>query len=345
MPHLVNKANILSDVFTLFGNKSTLRDYPLKIRFVGEVGVDAGGVCRDMLVEFWEAAYRQFFDGSSHLVPAVHAQSDMSTFRILGTVLSHGYLFCNALPTRITFPCLAAIFLGIGVKIPEKILLNSFFDYLSVVEQKVLKECFKKSSGIFPEDLNNKLIGLLDRFGFRQIPKPENLKQLLVEAARFEFLNKPLAALSNFNAGIPNSEQAFWSGLSVEQLYNLYITLTASPSKVLQLLEDPPSQIPSEERVFQYLQQFIGNLPVEEASLFMRFVTGSCVCPSTKLKVSFNRLSGLARRPIAHTCGYTLELSTAYHNYIDFATEMRTILHDVGEWMPCRSIICIAAVC
>ena len=106
------------------------------------------------------------------------------------------------------------------------------------------------------------------------------------------------------------------------------MTLIASPSKVLQLLEDPPSQSPSEERVFQYLQQFIGNLSVEEVGLFLRFVSGSCVCPSTKLKVSFNRLSGFARRPIAHTCGYTLELSIAYHNYIDFATELRTILHD-----------------
>ena len=96
-------------------------------------------------------------------------------------------------------------------------------------------------------------MNLLDRFGFRQIPKPENLKRLLVEAARFEFLNKPLAALSSFNAGIPDNEQPFWNAFSVEQLHSLYMTFTASPSKVLQLLEDPPSQTPSEERVFQYL--------------------------------------------------------------------------------------------
>ena len=75
-----------------------------------------------MPIEFWQAAFGKFFDGSTLLVPAVHAQSDMSVFRILGTILLHGYVFCNVLPTRIAFPCLAAIFLGIDAKIPQKIL-------------------------------------------------------------------------------------------------------------------------------------------------------------------------------------------------------------------------------
>ena len=186
-----------------------------------------------MLAEFWQAAFGEFFDGSTLLVPAVHAQLDMSVFHILSTILSHGYLFCNVLPSRIVFPCVAAILLGVGVKI----LLNSFVDYLLLVEQTVLKECFSISLGVFPEQLKAKLINLLDRFGFQQIPKPENLKQLLVEAAKFEFFNKPLAAFSSFNAGIPDNEQASWNGFSVEQLYSLYVTLTVSSSKVLQLLE------------------------------------------------------------------------------------------------------------
>ena len=331
-PHTINRTRILADVFALFSNTCMLQDYPLKIRFAEEIGIDTGGVCRDMLAEFWQATFREFFDGSILLVPAVHAQSDMSVFRILGTILSHGYLFCNVLPTRITFPCMAAILLGSDVKISQDILLNSFVDYVSLYEQMVLKECFSITSGVFPEQLKAKLMNLLDRFGFRQIPKPENLKRLLVEAARFEFLNKPLAALSSFNAGIPDNEQPFWNAFSVEQLHSLYMTLTASPSKVLQLLEDPPSQTPSEERVFQYLQQFIGNLSIEEAELFLRFVSGSCVCPTTKLKVAYNRLSGLARRPIAHTCGYTLELSCNYHNYSEFASELMTVLHDENSW-------------
>lgn len=92
-PHSINRANILEDVFALFENSHVLKDYPLKIRFVNEIAIDTGGVCRDMLDEFWQAAFAKFFDGSTLLVPAVHAQSDMSAFCILGTILSHGYLF------------------------------------------------------------------------------------------------------------------------------------------------------------------------------------------------------------------------------------------------------------
>lgn len=110
------------------------------------------------------------------------------------------------------------------------------------------------------------------------------------------------------------------------------MTLTASPLKVLQLLEDQPSQTPSKEQVFQYLQQFIGNLSIKEAELFLRFVCGYYVCPITKLKVAFNKLFGLARRPIAYTCGYILELSCNYHNYSEFTSELMTVLHDENGW-------------
>jgi len=64
--------------------------------------------------------------------------------------------------------------------------------------------------------------------------------------------------------------------------------LTESPSKILQLLEDPPSQTISEEQVFHCLQKFIGNLSGAEVVLFLCFVSGSYVCPTRKFKVAFN---------------------------------------------------------
>ena len=46
----------------------------------------------------------------------------------------------------------------------------------------------------------------------------------------------------------------------------------------------------------------------------------------------FNRVSGLARRPIAHTCAFTLEISTDYTNYMQFSTEMKAVLSDESSW-------------
>jgi hypothetical protein len=42
----------------------------------------------------------------------------------------------------------------------------------------------------------------------------------------------------------------------------------------------------------------------------MRFVTGSGHCTVKTIDISFYSLSGLARRPIVHTCDPLLELPT-----------------------------------
>ena len=109
-------------------------------------------------------------------------------------------------------------------------------------------------------------------------------------------------------------------------LYGLYIALTATPSKVLEKLDEPIATSVAEQRVFKYLQQFIGHMKVEEVQKFLQFITGSSVCISQPIKVTFNSLSGLAQQPISHTCSSTLELSTSYATYMDFSTEFSNVL-------------------
>ena len=42
------------------------------------------------------------------------------------------------------------------------------------------------------------------------------------------------------------------------------------------------------------------------------FTTGSSVLIAEKITISFNALSGISRRPIAHTCSCVLELIAFY---------------------------------
>ena len=331
--HHIERANILADVFALFEKDGILKQYPLRIQFTGERAFDTGGVSRDMLEEFWKNVYMKYFDGATLLVPNLHAQSDMAIFQKLGTIMSHGYLFCHVLPTRIAFPCIAACLIGLDVQIADNIYLRSFIDYLSQAEQKVVKESITVKSNAFSKQVERDLINILDRFGIRENPNPGNLKQLLIAAGKYEFLTKPFAILATIHNGIPTVELQFWKGFSIEELHKLYLTLTASPAKILRLFEDPISQTPSEQRVFTYLQQFVGNLNDEDAGNFLRFVTGSSVCPSEKLKVLFSNTSGFARRPIAHTCGFSLELSTNYLNFADFSLEMKAVLQSEYSWI------------
>ena len=49
-------------------------------------------------------------------MPTLHPHVDMSVLPQMGTVLSHGYLVCGFLPTRVVFPALAYILLGTEVE-------------------------------------------------------------------------------------------------------------------------------------------------------------------------------------------------------------------------------------
>ena len=293
--HHIDRTNILTEVFALFEKDGILQQYPLRIQFLGEKALDTGGVSRDMLEEFWKSAFIKYFDGSSLLVPCLHAQSNMAIFQKLGTIMSHGYLFCNVLPTRIAFPSLAACLMGLHVEIPDSIYLCSLIDYLSLAEQKVVRESFVVKSHSFPKQIEQELINILDRFETRENPNPGNLKRLLIAVGKYEFLTKPFAVIATIHAGIPNAELQFWHRFSIQKLHQLYLTLTTSPSKILQLFDEPVPQTPSEQRVFRYLQQFVGNLNGEEVGNFLRFVSGSSVCPSEKLRVTFNSTSGFSR--------------------------------------------------
>lgn len=111
--HVIERRDVFDNVNDLLSKKSVLSEFPLQIEFSSEAGLDSGGVCRDMISAYLEHAYKQFFDGNSILVPVLHPDADMQTFPRLGLVISHGYLVSGFLPTRIAFPALASILLGV----------------------------------------------------------------------------------------------------------------------------------------------------------------------------------------------------------------------------------------
>ena len=107
--------------------------------------------------------------------------------------------------------------------------------------------------------------------------------------------------------------------------------LQCHQKKVNSLLTAPMALTKQEERVFSYLKTMVGNMKSKELRLLMRFITGSSVCTTPCIEVSFNSLSGLARRPIAHTCSCMLEIPTTYVNYDDFTKDFQAILSETDQ--------------
>ena len=112
---------------------------------------------------------------------------------------------------------------------------------------------------------------------------------------------------------------------------DLYMSLCASPQRVLSSLDEPEELDMCQAQVLQYLKQFIGNMGREELRRFLRFITGTSVLLNNRITVTFNSLSGLARRPIAHMCGSTIELPSSYTTYPEFEREFMTLLADDNQ--------------
>ena len=303
-----------------------MHQLPLKVSFRGEKAVDTGGVGREFFSCFWEEAYKEAFDGASLLTPAVHAHVDSASLPQLGKVLSHGYLSCGFMPVQIAFPTLAASLLGPTIAIPLHIMVQSFKDYLSSVDRSTVQEALAFKGDSYPSELTIQLVNVMSRYGCREIPTPKNFTHLLQGIAKHEFISRPFEAITLINSGIPLEHRPFWEPKSVPQLYQLVTTLSVSPHKILAQIEEPFFNNKGEERVFGYLQQYVGNMKHDEAQRFLRFVTGSSVCLPTKITVTFNGLTGAARRPMAHTCTSDLVLPHTYMTYIDFMNEFTAVL-------------------
>ena len=336
LPHHIRRSNLFEDVISLYTEKaeSLFHEYPLRIAFDGEKAVDTGGVCRDMFSGFWDKAYEKAFDGTNALMPAVHPHVDMEMLPLLGAIFSHGFLSCGFIPVRLGFPTFVAIVLGPTVTIPDSMLIASFQEFLSCHDQTIIIDALNKSSTevTFHDNVTTNLISILNQFCCQHKPTPKNLRSLIVQIAKHEFLTKPLAALNSLHGGVPVCHAGFWAGFSVDRLFRLHRASKGSPEHVIDKLVEPPYMDSNQQKVFVYLTSFIGNLTHKELMAFLRFVTGSSSLSEKRMHVSFNNLTGIARRPISHTCSCELQLSTSYISYIEFSEEFYNILRSSDAW-------------
>jgi hypothetical protein len=326
----VDRDNVFEDVMDMYRSGEIIGECPIKMKYGDEQAIDDGGVQRDMYSAFWEQTYSEYFDGAKCLIPMVHPEIDLKDYAVFGRILSHGYLVSGHLPVRIVLPTLINMILG-PTQIPKQILLNAFVDYISATERVTFKEALEFDGSKFPHNMQGSLLEVLSRYGCRNIPNPSNLLSTIEQVAENEFLVKPAAAIAKVYSGIPSAHREFWSNRAVNGIVFIYNQLTVTSRKVLQLLMLPKTSSVGEERVYSYLTTMVSNIKSDELRSLLRFVTGSSVCNAKDILITFNSLSGLARRPIAHTCDSSLELSITYKNYDDFYEDFHTILAKVNR--------------
>lgn len=109
---------------------------------------------------------------------------------------------------------------------------------------------------------------------------------MIIGIAQHEFVVKPMATITCMHNGIQTvSHGAFWRKKSINDLYQLHLALTATSSKVIEILE-ADAGTENEARILGYLTQFIGNMDKDVLRRFLRFAT---VCIAKKDQHHFQR--------------------------------------------------------
>ena len=92
--------------------------------------------------------------------------------------------------------------------------------------------------------------------------------------------------------------------------------------KVIDLLK--PVQEPNTDAqrdALVFLKPYLRGLDAEKLRKALWFLTGAKFICVNKIEMVFTAMVGFGRRPIAHTCGPSLELPSTYESFPEFRKE------------------------
>ena len=194
----LHREYLYNDLIKLFENPDVVEYFPFKVSFKGEMGVDTGGLSREAFFTFWEDVYTKHCDGACLVTPIVCAGLNSHHLKILGRIISYGYISCGFLPVRIGFPTLAAILVQSFSDVSADILLRTFKNSLTPVDLSTVNEALSCKT-TYPPYLSSKLIDLFSRYDCLEVPKPGNILRLCQHICQYLFIDKPfLAIIRNF---------------------------------------------------------------------------------------------------------------------------------------------------
>lgn len=325
----VKRENIIEEMLTLYKDE-TIVQKNIKVTFKDELGLDYGGLTKELFSEFWKKIMPEFFRGENRSVPFLSLSKIRKgldeNFPIIGRILAHTIILTRSIPTNIC----KSIYLKLGSldkEVKQEILLEDLFHFLTPVEQRLIY----KAKNSF-EELNSSekdmLLDLFATYGLLENPKLSEIKEQLSIIAENILCIESHNFIKKIKDGIPLFCEKFFTDLTDSKVNFLFEQQVANPNKVVTILKTVPEELNNiQTRVFYFFKTYIKNLTQENLSKMLLFVTASLHLPD-KITVSF-KTSGF---PAAHTCSNVLELPTTYSSYQELKTLFDSILENENSF-------------
>ena len=317
----VNRDTVFEDVIKTYMEEPDILRHRLRVMFNNEVAT-GDGVAREAFSIFLEQLFLRTFDGRVQYIPVVQPEFSEDEFLIVGKILYHFYINFAVFPVQISAASLSYIFCG---ELRTSSLMQSFFDILSKADGNTINATFY--SNAFEK---HKLIDILSSFGIRSNPSKDNIRDLIIKAAKSELITKPLTAWTS----IKEAFNGFFEDLPKSCITALYEKAMPSNSKVLSYMHISEANDKLEETTIRFLKRFIEDANPSTLKSFLRFVTGSSfILPGITIAVNFQNLSEFEARPIAKTCIKSLVLPKNFNTYIAFENNLKYYLEHQEHWV------------
>jgi len=314
----------MSDMIEVFKDPSVV-EARLKVTMVNahgqdESGSDENGVFRDALSAFWSAFENSCTVGEDERIPVIRHDFQSPEWEAIARILVKGFYQLNFFPVKLNQAFLIATLFGES-EVSQEVLLNSFLSYLSRDERALIEHALKDS---LKEEHRVEWLDFLDRFGCKRVPKPEQIRDTILEIAHKEQIQACQYIIDCWHEPCRSLKPVIFN---VTELVNVLSRAIPTNKKVIDLLEViPEPQNNGQRDAISYLKRYLRGLDTERLMKVLRFLTGASVICVDKINVSFTCLDGFERRPVAHTCAPSLELPSTYRNFPEFRQEMNSIL-------------------
>ena len=324
----VHRTHLRDDLIKLFSNPEILHQ-TIEWRIIDDHGREeegvGAGVQRDIFSTFWQSVFCSYTLGDLEKVPCICHDLQKSAWEAVGRVLTYGFKYCSYLPVGLSPVFLASCLHGED-QVDEEELLASFSNYVTCDERDALKMSLSDK----PDCQDPDLMDFLSTYKCFRLPTDQTIRTIIVELAHQELIQKPRYVAECW-APIVATLKTHECFDNVKKMRELNSDMKPTTKKVIRALKATPTN-DSEKQSLDFLKKFVRSLDGPSLKIFLKFVTGSDALVTEHISVCFIATDGLARRPIAHTCGPTLEIPSTYQVYNEMVEEFNNILRQKESW-------------
>ena len=319
----ISRTNCINELMSLYADDQLLNKY-LNVTFVGEIGIDGGGLTKELFNIFFDKCSGLFFQGKDCLIPylPLNKRNEQDKFIIIGRILEHMLILTSTIPTKLSRITLTLIG-NSNADINSEILLQELMNYVNPYLRKILKKGRKDFSSLTEKE--REIIGdFFQSHKFFAKPNSETFSEQLQIIATELLVDIPQKLIDKLRLGVqPEKNPNFWGRCDFTVFLDMQVP---TPIKVVNCLVTDPYLSNEENEVLHYLIMYINCLDKDNLLKLIFLITASYQMPNV-INIKFNDSVGLSQRPIFSTFTDTLILPKTYANYNELKNDLNICLH------------------